>query len=508
MKRIGTTLLAAAADELKLKDGRVREGKVLVDTAAGVKFKDKFGGEALWPRDQVASVVRKDLPEEALAKKRAALDPKDAAGRWALAQEARDGKLRRAYEELLDEVLRLDPSHAEANKARGNVEFEGKWMRPADRDRLVEERVKAEKASKGLVEYKGRWVSAEEKEALEKGLVLHDGKWMSEREAKLAQGYIEYKGGWVKKDEVETIALRDALQEAAGVPLAVAQSERFSVAAPWNQVDTQKLLQDCERTYAEFAGIFGVKPTDRLLDDPFNRKERRCTVVVLDKEPQYQKFLDGLLRFHGDLKKVLSTEKVEHMRRQKGFYLIDPDCWIVGYQFPHPKEQMRHTVVHKLSHILVQRWHFKGVSWTNWWLVEGLGEMQEVNAFGNCQVFCTTAGYGQTAGQDKWIGESWKAECKKVALAGGDRKLAEILTRGLNDLEPWDLVKSWSFVHFLVVLDKEKFARLVLLLKGGTPALDGPDKDGVSSPGALRQIYGASAEELDARWREFVKRTY
>jgi hypothetical protein len=494
-------LLAAAgsarADELKLKDGRVLEGKVLDDSAAGVKFKDRFGGEALYPRDQVASVVRKDLPEEAFAKKRAALDPKDAAGRWTLAQEARDAKLRKAYEELVDEVLRLDPAHEGANLARGNVAFEGKWMKPAERDRLVEERVKAEKGAKGLVEYKGRWVTPEEKDALEKGLVLYEGKWMSEREAKLAQGYVEYKGGWVKREELEATTIRDALIEAAGSTLTVAQSERFTVAAPWNQVDVNLVLQDCEKTYAEFAAIFGVGPKERLFDDPFNKKERRCTIVILDKDLQYQKFLDGLLRFHTDLKKVLSTEKVEHMRRQKGFYLIDPDCWIVGYQFPHPKEMMRHTVVHKLSHVLCFRRHFKGIAWPNWWAVEGLGEMQEVNAFGNCQVFCTTAGYGQTAGQDKWIGESWKAECKKLAMTGGDRKLGQLVVRGLNDLEPWDLVKSWSFVHYLVALDKAKFADLVLLMKGGMTAQD-----------ALTKVYGATMEELDDRWREFVRRTY
>ena len=301
----------------------------------------------------------------------------------------------------------------------------------------------------------------------------------------------------MEPDEVEALRLRDALTEAAGVPLTVAQSERFSVATVYPQADTNLFLADAEKAYAEFAEIFGVKPGDRLFDDPFNHKARRLTVVVLEKDTQYQKFLDGLLRIHEDLRKVLSPERVELMRKQKGFYLVDPDCWIVGYQFPFPKEQTRHTVVHKLSHVMLLRCGFKGASWPNWWIVEGLGEVQEINVFGNCQVFCITTGYGEPGAEGKWIGESWKAEAKKLVVTGGDLRFRDLVTRGLNDLSPHDLVKCWSLVHYLLSLDREKFTKLVALLKERMPASE-----------AVQQVYGASLDDMDARWREFVKRSY
>ena len=491
---------AGAADEVRLKDGRVLEGKILEEGPSEVKVRLRFGGDLTVPRADIASVERKDLPEEAVARKRAALDPKDAEGRWRLAQEAKDLKLRKVFDELVDEVLRIDPQHAPANEVRGNVLLGGRWMRPADRDRLVAEAERAEKEQQGLVEFQGRWVTPEERDALERGLVFHDGRWMSEREAKAAQGFVEYRGGWVKKDELESIQLRDSLAEAAGVPLTVAQSERFSVATVYKQDFTDLVLADAEKSYEEFSRIFGVKPGDRLFDDPFNNKARRCTVVILEKEPQYQKFLDGLLRFHADLKKVLRPERVEYMRRQKGFYLVDPDCWIVGYQFPFPREQTRHSVVHKLSHVLLLRWNFKGISWPNWWVVEGFGEVQEVNSFGSCQVFCTTTGYGEATPEGKGIGESWKAEAKRMAAAGGDTRLSDLAVRGLNELSPHDLIKCWSFVHFLVALDREKFAEFVKALKG--------DKRGMPASEAFPKVYGATLDEMDARWRDFVKRTY
>ena len=488
----------AAADEVRLTDGRLLEGKVIEETATEVKLRLRFGGDMTVARSQVKSIEKKDLPEEDVAKKRSALDPKDAEGRWKLALEAKQRGVKKAHDELVEEVLRIDPDHAAANESKGRVKHGGKWMTPAERDRAAKEDEATAKAEQGLVEHEGRWVTPEERDALKKGLVLHDGRWMSPREAAEARGEVAYKGGWVKKEELEGLLVRDALQEAAGVPLNAASSERFVILTVFSKADADQYLKDAERTYEEFARLFGVKREERLFDDPFNRRERRCHIVILEKDAQYQKFLDGLLRHHTDLKKVLRPERVDLMRKQKGFFLIDPDCWIVGYVFPFPKAQMRHTIVHKLSHVLLLRCKpFKGISWPNWWLVEGLGEMQEIAALGSCQVFCITTGYGESTGDAKAIGESWKAEVKKIAGAGGDRKLSEIAVLGLNDLTPWDLVKSWSVVHYLVNLDPEKFAALVRRLKERVPASD-----------AMKEIYGATLDEIDGRWREFVRKTY
>jgi hypothetical protein len=488
---------AASADEVRLKDGRLLEGKVLEESASEVKVRLRFGGDVTLRRDEVQSIERKDLPEEALAKRRAALDPKDAEGRWRLAREAKEQKLRKAYEELVDEVLRLDPAHAGANEARGRVLFEGKWMKPAERDALEAARERDAKAAQGLVEYKGRWVTPEEKEALERGLVKKDGRWMTEREAREMEGLVEYKGGWVRKEELESFRLRDALIEAAGVPLNAVQSERFQVFGVYTKAELQQVLEDAEKTYAEFAGIFGVKTEERLFNDIDTRAPSRCTIVVLEKDAQYQKFIDGFLRVHERLKKNTASERIELWRRQKGFHTLDPDCWIVGYQFPYPKEHTRHTVVHKLSHMLLQRWKNKGTAWTNWWLQEGLGEVQEVNAFGSCLVYCITSGYGQTPGEDKGITESWKSEAKMMAAGGGDRRLQDLFVLNLNDLEPHDLVKCWSFVHYLLALDREKFARMTVELKSRKPASE-----------VVPALYGQSLDQLDGQWREFVKRTY
>jgi hypothetical protein len=492
-------VVPAHADILHLKDGRKLEGKILEETSTQVKIRLRFGGPMTVSRREIERIEKVKLPEDIIAEKLAALDPADADAHWQLAQEAKKKRLRKQFKSLREKVLSIDPEHEGANLDLGRVRHDGRWMTPEERDGLLASAEEAEKAAQGLVKYQGRWVSKEEKDALERGLVKHDGRWMSLKEAKEAQGFVRYKKGWVKKSELEGIALRDSLVEAAGVPLTVATTERFIVMTVYPKKDTEQFARDCQKAYAEFSGIFGVSAKERLFDDPFTSgpRERRCHIVILEKDLQYQKFLDGLLRWHKELNKVLHPKRVGLMRKQKGFYLVDPDCWVVGYQFPYPKKTMRHTVVHKLSHVMLMRWHFKGMAWPGWWLVEGLGQMQEINAFGRCDTYCVTTGYGQKDPGEKWVGESWKATCKRMVTSGGDRRLSDVMLKALNELEPYDLVKCWSLVHYLVALDKQKFVRLVRLMKDGTKAHD-----------AIPRVYDSSVEELDKRWRDFVKRTY
>jgi len=491
---------AARADVVVLKDGRKLEGKVLEEGATTVRLRLRFGGEETVARDLVERIERKPLPEEAVAEKRKALAPGDAAGLWKLALEAKGLGLRREYDALRAEVLRADADHREANEAEGNVEWEGRWVKPAERDRLRAEKESAAKAAAGLVEYGGRWVTPEERDALEKGLVLQDGKWMSEKEAKEAQGFVHYRDGWVRREELARRALQDSLSEAAGVPLTLEETPHFQVATVYAQAETKKLALAAEAGWSEFATVFGVKPEERLLDTLFAKTPQaepgRCRVVVLEREPQYQKFLDAFLRLQPEAKKLLSPERIALMRRQKGFYMVDPDCWVVGYQFPNPQEQMRNNVVHKASHVLLMRWRYTGTR-PGWWLLEGFAEFQEVNQFGKCDVYCITAGHGDPAGEAKWVGESWKAVAKRLAATRGDRGLKDLAFAALNDLTPYDLVKSWSVVHYLVALDREKFARLVHDLKKG-----------VEPDAAFRGVYGAEMKEMDDRWREYVRRTY
>jgi len=135
---------SAAADVVRLKDGRALEGTVV----------DEGSRYAVTDRDQKHVVKKTDV--DGVESSRGFMDeygdrlaklPTDDAeaifefGRW-LEQNEWPARARRAYEE----VLELDPEHRGARRALGYRLFEGAWLSPDEIQRR-----------NGLVEFEGRW---------------------------------------------------------------------------------------------------------------------------------------------------------------------------------------------------------------------------------------------------------------------------------------------------------------------------------------------------------------
>lgn len=87
---------------------------------------------------------------------------------------------------------------ARRQREKGLVFYKNQWVDPE---------------KEGLVNYKGKWMSKEERFALqqrEKGLELYKGKWVTPEQKKeliaeeyRAKGFIQYKGRWLTKEEYE-----------------------------------------------------------------------------------------------------------------------------------------------------------------------------------------------------------------------------------------------------------------------------------------------------------------
>jgi tetratricopeptide (TPR) repeat protein len=80
----------------------------------------------------------------------------------------------------------------EVMKARGLVEYKGKWVTPVEKETEI-------MTARGMVIFRDKWVTPDEKFALEqkeKGLVLWKGKWISEEEyRKVATGEVKGRVG-------------------------------------------------------------------------------------------------------------------------------------------------------------------------------------------------------------------------------------------------------------------------------------------------------------------------
>lgn len=152
------------ADTLTLKDGTVREGTILRQDAEGVTFEVKVGsmkGAVHIPKNEIAKIERKALPADTVETEAAAL--RDAAEKKTGAEAAdawvklgdfyaeRSGYSNPA-QEAYKKALATDPENAKAHQRLGHVKTEKGWQ-------AVDE----EKRAKGLVQLDNVWVRPAER---------------------------------------------------------------------------------------------------------------------------------------------------------------------------------------------------------------------------------------------------------------------------------------------------------------------------------------------------------
>lgn len=150
--------VSVRADVLELKTGGRVEGKIRQspDQNSSVFIVDLAdGGQFTVPRSQVAHVDTISA-DEAEYQKLARTAPDTVEGHWKLVLWCRQHKLEKNAEPHLERILELDPNHAEARAALGFRQKDGKWMK---RDDVM--------ASRGLVQYEGRYVTPQQVELME-----------------------------------------------------------------------------------------------------------------------------------------------------------------------------------------------------------------------------------------------------------------------------------------------------------------------------------------------------
>lgn len=152
--RISILILAAAlpiaADEVRLKDGRVIEGNVVEDGET-VRIQGEHGGVS-FRRDMVVKITYGPTRKEVFAQRLAAIREGDVDGLFDLAGWCEAEGMLRERDQLLKRCLEIDPQHDGANEVLGRVKYDGRWM-------TAEQAAEAQ----GLVNWGGQWIPKEEK---------------------------------------------------------------------------------------------------------------------------------------------------------------------------------------------------------------------------------------------------------------------------------------------------------------------------------------------------------
>ena len=156
----GVAFLAAVsgADTLHLKTGGRVEGMIVRETASSVTV-DVGMGEVSLPKSSVARIERKESALSEYRGRLAALRSGDVSALADLARFASENGLRNEARLAWARVLSVDPGNveahlalghvlvggayvdeAEANRAQGLIQFEGRWMTPAEQAFLLRQR--------------------------------------------------------------------------------------------------------------------------------------------------------------------------------------------------------------------------------------------------------------------------------------------------------------------------------------------------------------------------------
>lgn len=147
------------ADFLELASGGRLEGKIIpateADDKANFTIELEGGGRVTIPRGQVTR-PRTTSAAEAEYQKVSRSSPDTVAEHEKLAEWCRQHKLPDEYQRHLERILELNPAHVGARTALGFRQQGGKWLKRED---LM--------ADRGLVNYKGRYVTPQQVEIME-----------------------------------------------------------------------------------------------------------------------------------------------------------------------------------------------------------------------------------------------------------------------------------------------------------------------------------------------------
>ena len=148
------TAAPALADEVYLKGGGQLSGQIVAHTDDSVTV-DIGAGKMTVKLSSVERIEEGTSPVEDFKARAAKIAPDDADGWRELARFAADEGLSTQARQAWSKVVAVLPEDAEANRALGNVQHEGRWV-------TAEESYRAQ----GYVEFEGQWMTPAEQQSI------------------------------------------------------------------------------------------------------------------------------------------------------------------------------------------------------------------------------------------------------------------------------------------------------------------------------------------------------
>jgi len=198
----------AGADSVFLKSGGEIKGEVVEQRADAVVM-EVGPGRITVPMKNVARIASSTTDLGVFHARAAALAPRDVAGWMSLAAWAQRRNLATQAREAYEHVLDVDPINADAHLALGHVRMGDHWLSGAEANR-----------ARGLVEFDGMWMTPEERQMRfeERAAEAQERMAMREGEARAREAEARAREASARADAAEA-DLRATDQPSDGIPL-------------------------------------------------------------------------------------------------------------------------------------------------------------------------------------------------------------------------------------------------------------------------------------------------
>jgi hypothetical protein len=217
MNRIAVISLLAlspslvCADSVFLKSGGEIKGEVVEQRADAIVM-EVGPGRITVPMRNVARIVSSTTDLGVYHARAAALAPRDVAGWLSLAAWAQRHDLATQAREAYERVLAVDPMNADAHLALGNVRMGNQWLSGADANR-----------ARGLVEFDGTWMTPEERQLRfqERAVAAQERQAIREGDARTREAEARAREATARAEAAEADArqAREGQPAENGIPL-------------------------------------------------------------------------------------------------------------------------------------------------------------------------------------------------------------------------------------------------------------------------------------------------
>lgn len=498
---------ALSADRLRMKDGRVLEGRIVRETREKIVLETRFG-ELEVARAEVESIERgKTVREEFDERWKAArsADEFHALGLWCV-----EHKMRREAKRCMKRAVELDPDHEGAQTWLGNVRYKGEWMTPEERDRRRRADEEAAMRARGLVRHGERWVTPEEKAKLEQGLELVDGRWLTHAEAQRARGLEEFDGRWLPR--AEALARRDVreAEEAAGVPFESALGANALVAGPCARELLERVARNLDTGREWFDARYGVEPGLAL----FGGRLAEFYLFDLDSAP-YR----ATVPLFGSKSETLPPGWAEAVAKTHGFLFWDPYPLSSARRWKRNLSDLEGHCYHHWGHLLLNRLGYDGRLLPPWY-DESFAALVEYRLHGRNAVFCRareTVGRGTSAEgaafsfDPRVLREGRWRELVEEALAEARvPRFDKIAQRSFSELSLLDVAAGMAILEWIASRGEEASARFHAALRTSAPdpplrVIDAARERQAAYDAAFRAATGLDARAADQAWRAWLR---